>query len=89
MSLRRQCLFSFFSTVKVQAIFGETDKWNSLSSDRIDFISLGTEGSVDVIFSQVDVAEKINVSYILEDKLYSHECALYPGIQPTCRLYGP
>ena len=50
-----------------------------MASNRIDLIYYITLDSVDVIFSRVDVAE-INVSYILEDKLYTHEYALYPGI---------
>lgn len=90
------CLYYFSpfldGTVPVQAILGETEKWIPMSTNRIDYISLGNkgwskEGYLDVLFSPVDVEEKVNISYILENKLYTRECTLQTGTQTVCRLF--
>ena len=83
--LTQFCLYHFVphQNRPVQ-ILGEMDKWVPMSSDRIDFLVYNHNMTVDVVFNPTETDEKVNISYIKDNKLYTKECLLHANVATDC-----
>ena len=69
-------------------LLGETNKWIPMSANRINYISVDNNGSVDVVFNRVPELEIVTLTCLQADQLYTRECPLYPDKVPVCKMFG-
>lgn len=80
--------FIYFSAV--YALLGETVKWIPMSPQRISYVNLHNDGTLDLNFTRVTNQVMPQIVYILKGRLWSRDCLLDPSdASPSCRLWEP
>ena len=73
----------------VEAILGETVKWIPMSPQRVSYIHVADDGTLDLNFTRVTLQVMPQIVYILHGKLWSRDCLMDPSSIPICRLWEP
>ena len=64
-------------------------KWIPMSAQRVSYIHVADDGTLDVNFTRVTEEVMPQIVYILHGKLWSRDCLMEPGVIPVCRLWEP